>query len=299
METQFSGFQPAGAVVEETIAVKLIFGVLAGLVGTCIVGVVILGLIGVSPNTVPFEVAKALLQIGLVGAAGATLTALTERYQHEREQADKARDAAERRRQHKQDLLNATLTQATESYHAVKRARRLLRARAVTGLGVDAQQYDHHLAAINDAQLEYETLVEDVSTNFTTFSNSTALVAQLRQIELYLHGLIAEYEQHRREEIDRPAHVPLGELPLLDHFLSLRGGRGGEHDERFAIVQGSFREFQRIIRADLMALTEGMADRVEPVAGGSNEHAEKILVRPMTVSNASPQSSRGSTTSTD
>jgi Na+/H+ antiporter NhaB len=100
-------------------------------------------------GTIAFEIAKSLLQPGVVAVVGAVVSLAMTDYQLEQSHMDKDRDRehqdrnkerdVERQRyEYREDLLTSTLSRTVAAYSRAKRARRLLRARsgaAPGGLG--------------------------------------------------------------------------------------------------------------------------------------------------------------------
>ncbi|MBI5084490.1 MAG: hypothetical protein HZB13_07830 [Acidobacteria bacterium] len=185
-------------------------------------------------GSIQFEAAKALLQLSLVSVAGAVLSILVFEYQRERQAIDKAAEVArqdlqvagELRRKnlkYRETLLLSILSKAMAAYGQTKKARRLLRARAIsTRQDVEvvlACQYDTCFDMLNDAQLDLEDLARDVETSAKAFSDSKALVHQLRSMDNYLGELISEFETSRRRFSGGEATLPLTQLPLLADFL--------------------------------------------------------------------------------
>jgi len=101
-----------------------------------------------SPNLYEIEIAKAILQFGVVSVIGTGLSILVFKYQNSQQQfdkdcehrraqedqaADRAREQAEeklerkrKQMEYREDLLKSTLAKMMSSYNAVKTARRLL-----------------------------------------------------------------------------------------------------------------------------------------------------------------------------
>ena len=119
----------------------------------------------IEPDTLWFEIAKTILQVGVVLALGALLSLLTSDYQREQQKAES-----------RQEVLRDILERATTSYNDVKRARRLLRAHAMTkdGTAILAGAYDNQIAAINDAQLQFETMADEIQGAFPDLAVSLA-----------------------------------------------------------------------------------------------------------------------------
>jgi hypothetical protein len=182
----------------------------------------------IQPDSFEREVAKILVQlIGIVLVTGVISAAVAE-YQKER---DRAADLQQR----KDNLLRTMLDETIAAYHDVKQTRRLMRARMWENSGdpIGVDIYDQHLAAINDAQLEFErlarypNLIEDVRINNTQLKDSLDLIEQS------LMNVVNEYERERRNVAG--GSVLLEDLPELVGFMRKRDkmdetGRGWFHD---------------------------------------------------------------------
>ena len=204
-----------------------------------------------------FEVAKALLQLGVVAVIAAALSILTFEYQRrrqredkdrelQREQATKQRDLDRKTLEYREDLLRSILSEATAAYSRAKKARRLLRARAIRGGLVVVDQYDTFLDWLNDAQLELENLARDVETSAQAFTDASAVVKHLRSMDSHLNRLIKEYEGERHRAAGN--ELLLERVPLLDEFLRRAGG-SGTFSQSFV---NPFHAVQKAIRADLL-----------------------------------------------
>ena len=178
---------------------------------------------GSADGTLSFEVAKALLQLGVVAVVGAVVSLLIFEYQRERETIDKDRDRNRKSLEYRETLLLSILSRATDAYGRAKKARRLLRGRATvvkdSASAILADQYDRCFDMLNDAQLELEDIARDVETSGKAFSQPKVLIAQLRLMESYLGTLIGEYEKLRRRFSGDPPSLPLRTLSLLKDFL--------------------------------------------------------------------------------
>lgn len=203
----------------------------------------------VKPQTLEFEVAKSLLQVGVVAVFGAVISLLVFEYQQERQAAEKTRDVHRKQLEYRESLLLSVLSRTMDAYGRVKKARRLIR-----GLGVDydsqllvVMQYDNFFETINWAQLDLETLARDVGTSANAFSNSEQLVEQLRRMEKYLGELISEYEQFRQQLSSGKGSLPLNRLPRLESYIQ----PAGRSEFKSSIVV-PYHEIQRLIRVDLL-----------------------------------------------
>jgi hypothetical protein len=206
--------------------------------------------LNIQHNTLPFEIAKSMLQAGVVSVAVAALTLLTQQHQRRHTVVEKELDEEQRRAEIRTDLLRSAHAQVTEQYNAVKRARRLLRARRLPGDIHSAEHYDEHLAAIVDAQLAFEALIADVNSSAgSVFSDGPALVAELKKVEKYLGDLISEYEEKRSQFLGTPEQLVETDLPVLREFLAKRK-RGSGFDKAIE----AFGKARDLIREDIAAL---------------------------------------------
>lgn len=216
------------------------------------------------PDSFELEIAKAVLQLGVVSVVGAAVSTLVLEHQragqkfdrdreHERDRTERAQEQDRKRLEYREDLLKATLAKTMASYNSVKRARRLLRARAIVArlnsdqLEVLAEPYDEYMELINDAQLDFENLARDVETSKRAFSSPEKLVTALRAMDECLGDLVTEYETVRRRFRETAPRMALDDLPLLAAYLGPT--RGSDFERR---VVHPYHEVQKEIRADLL-----------------------------------------------
>jgi len=218
---------------------------------------------GVEQGHLSFEIAKALIQLGLVAIVGTAISWCVSEYQHEQARMDKARDHKQQgqirareldrqRHEYRDDLLNKTLSRTVSAYASAKRSRRLLRARV--GITSDAPglltivDYDHYMEAVNDAQLELESLKGDVRTSSVAFSKSTEIAAWLKSMEGYLGSVVKEYEGGRHRVATEGAGVRFDQFEKLCDFLGKAESGNGFKEK----VVDPFHFIQEAIRADLL-----------------------------------------------
>lgn len=211
-------------------------------------------------GTISFEVAKALLQIGVVAVFGAAVSWVMSAYQFEQARLDrtrerahqeltKERDLERQRHEYRDDLLKETLSRAVSAYASTKKARRLLRSRVGSeGTGerrVRLTDYDWYMEAVNDAQLEFESLKCDVRTSSPAFSDGESIEAHLETMEQYLGRLIKEYEGNRHIAELESDGVPLALLARLTDFLAKAETKQGFKDsfiDPYHQIQGKIRK---------------------------------------------------------
>lgn len=214
-------------------------------------GVVLLAALGaVDLDTLGDDLAKTLLQLGLVSVGAAVLSWFSYEYQQERLRGEA-----------RQEWLMQLLARATVAYNDVKGARRLLRGRAIApGEGgqeiVYLDDYDDQIDVISKAQLQFETLADEVEVVGATGIPSTAaasLAEEFQKMEDSLQRLVREYQRERAQFSGEPATLGLNRLPQLDAF---RRHLGGEHRddpvEDFAPVRKRFHDIQRLILQELV-----------------------------------------------
>lgn len=228
-----------------------------------------------SPETLEFEVAKSLLQVGVVAVTGGVISLLVFEYRNgrledekqqevKRQQFEKQRDLERKQVEYRDELLRSTLSQAMNAYSQTKKGRRLLRSQALeiqdddTEELVLANRYDAYLEAIIDAQLALENLARDVETSARAFSQSGTVRRSLWDMESYLSDLIGEYEYERKRFSD--GRLALDRLPRLKDFL-LPAEEGSRFKPQFV---APYHKVQRLIRGDLQhtSLPERGAHRV-------------------------------------
>ena len=214
---------------------------------------------GAAQDTVAFEVAKALLQLGVVAVVGAVVSWAVAEYQLEQGRLDKTRDrehqeavkAAELNRlryEYRDELLTTTLRRVVVAYSSAKKARRLLRAHVGVGTGAPAlvriTEYDRYLEMVNDAQLDLESVKGDVRTSAPAFSSAQSIERALESMEQYLGRVVKEYEEHRHVVEQHGAGLQLAKLTKLSDFLgSAQPGNGFKDSviDPYHVVQGAIR----------------------------------------------------------
>ncbi len=229
---------------------------------TFVLAILLIAALRKATSGVPLEVAKALLQVGVVSIAGPIVSWATTDYQSKQDRLEKKRDQRQRRQSKKRDLerqqseyrdelLAGTLSRVVAAYAHTKRARRLLRARAGAVNGgpglVQLEDYDRFLAVVNDAQLELEALKGDVNTSRVAFSDSHSVASLLGSMEEYLGKVVKEYERERHT-VKHSKGVLVAKLKMLSDFLA---HSGNQNLFKLRVVD-SYHNIQRIIRADLL-----------------------------------------------
>jgi hypothetical protein len=122
--------------------------------------------------------------------------------------------------------------------------------------------YDNQIFAINDAQLELETLADDMRSSQSTYGKiSETLAKHFDKIEDSLNLLITEYEQKRGQFHGDTPVLELERLPVLAGFITRsKPARRPQTDELgYPPVHSAFFDVQHVIWREL--LQSGIAKR--------------------------------------
>jgi hypothetical protein len=200
---------------------RLVILSLAALAAICIGTLVALWWADTKPNTLGYELAKALLQLLVVAVVGTALSLATFNYQ-------RSRDHRREIRQRGDELLRTLLNDALGSYHEIKRARRMLRARLWMAGGRESlrtEVYDEQLAAINDAQLDFERLGQLAGIVRDSRVDTSELVRCMDDVEKSVGRLVTEYERNRGTMAPEVAKASIDSLPELQRFIDQSDNR--------------------------------------------------------------------------
>jgi hypothetical protein len=203
-------------------------------------------------GTMAFEIAKSLLQLGVVAVVGAIVTLAMTDYQLEQNRMEKDRDRDHQRYEYREDLLTSTLSRTVSAYSRAKMARRLFRARAGAVVGgpslVRLDDYDRFMEIVNDVQLQLEALKGDLKSSKPAFSNADSLFSHYKSMESYLGHVVKEYEGARHRFPELTSTVPIADLKDLSDFL----GPTTETCKFKKQVVNPYHEIQKAIRADCL-----------------------------------------------
>jgi hypothetical protein len=198
-----------------------------------------------------FELARSLLQVGVVSVSAAVVSILVFNYQRQRDERLRLQrqeaDDCRRNSELIDELLIGTLTRVTASYLSTKRARRTLRAlgryQSAEGEMVRIPVYAEWMARLNDAQLELEAVVSDVRTSLGIYPSARKLLRCLRTMENYLRKLTREYEKQGWRVADCK-DVPLVEMTRLADFIGPAGERKFQtrFAEQYEVLGGAIRD---------------------------------------------------------
>lgn len=212
---------------------------------------------GVAKNTLLFEGAKVLPQVGLVSVAGAVISYMVFRYQQASQRADRDRLEELRRTDARVELLRGVLSTVTSAYADLKRGRRLVRAQGLRpsteGTVIQVQAYDSWMVEVNLVQLKFEQLVQDVASTQEAFGDPEGCIRALKTIEQALHVIIAEFEDER-PMLAEAESVSLSRLRRLKAILARQSDDPQGFADGFFPITSNLWELRRAIRADLSRL---------------------------------------------
>lgn len=167
-------------------------------------------------NSLQDDVFKLLVQLILISGIGGILSLSLAEFTRARE-----------RRQQLRDQQRKAFSDIVESYHEVKRLRRLLRAKAVrmepNGAKdiVDRDEYDKLLQRLNELQLRCEFYVRYAVGNQDIYGAAgPEIVVNLGLAEKFLGKLISEWEDKLVTFSGEPPVQYLAELPKLTQFIA-------------------------------------------------------------------------------
>ncbi|GAB2843272.1 hypothetical protein GCM10027277_08330 [Pseudoduganella ginsengisoli] len=164
----------------------------------------------------PTEIAKSLLQLGVIAAAGHVVSILITKANNERQDLMRA-----------DDLRVALLDRLNESFIDVKKVRRLARATSekvmiggVVYMFIHKTKFHDYLQLLNDAQLELELVSKDVESNKSLFVDAKEVIKRLDMMEEYLNRLVDEYENSSVKTVNDPVDCfPVASFPRLSDLL--------------------------------------------------------------------------------
>lgn len=204
----------------------IIFGAI--IIASIVAIILVLNLYKPTKDTIEFEIVKSLLQILAVLVLGQVVSLVVAMFNIDRQKA-------EARTEFQRDILHRLI----RTYIAVKKHRRLLRAKGLTppytgeiqkDTVVRFDAYDEQMQLINEIELEIEAIRHEVESSPTTFSDSQSLARNLQQMEDYLRKLIKLYEQKHSAFNGEPLKLQLAKINLLpksDFELSDFVGKAG------------------------------------------------------------------------
>jgi hypothetical protein len=213
------------------------------------------------------ELAKSLLQVGVVSVAGTVLSILVFDHQQRVEEDQRARERRENEQQrrgearksdiaYREELLKGTLGRVTASYNSTKRARRKMRAlgqwHTPSGPCIQLTSYDDCMADVNDAQLDLETIKSDVKTSKQAYPSANRMTPHLRSMERYLGELIEEYEEVRSRADVKQRELELSAAPRFADFIGPT--EGSKFAKQYSDAHSAVRA---AVRDDLLSLSKG------------------------------------------
>jgi hypothetical protein len=192
---------------------------------------------------------KLTYQFLLVSVVGGAVSAIYKEFQRQRDEQTKRTEQSAATREAKRTLQRQFLTDGVAAYNAAKKARRLLRAKAIEpgpNAQIHRQPYDDQMQALMDAQLAFEALVERVRASPTLFPG---LESDFDAIEKYLSEILKEYESRLSQFTGTPPTLVLTSAAKLAEFTA-NYSPGSDFDVKFK------QQFDRITKRLQDLITE-------------------------------------------
>jgi hypothetical protein len=123
------------------------------------------------------------------------------------------------------EIQKNILSRLVRNYTAIKKHRRLLRAKALSPAYIGQIQenttvrfdvYDEQMQFINEIELEFENILEEIKSNSDSFSNSKCLIGYVKKMKNYLRDLIKLYEQKLGDFDKETGTLLLSNLKIQD-----------------------------------------------------------------------------------
>lgn len=183
----------------------------------------------VSKDTFGRSITDTLLSIISVSVVGTLLSLLLEDYTRKQSEMEKQKEKRQLLENNRDQYRKEVLQNLNKLYANTKNARRMLRAK---GFAVPYYKneddnkllslavYDLHMDAINDSQLELESIRQEITTNKSCFSDDSLITGSLKAMDEYLGELVSEYEVNRPAFSGNPPTLRIGQLTEMKKFLS-------------------------------------------------------------------------------
>ncbi|PYS99786.1 MAG: hypothetical protein DMF63_09820 [Acidobacteria bacterium] len=236
---------------------KLILTFGSIIIASVVAIVVILSVFKPAKDSIEFEIVKSLLQILTVLVLGQVVSLVIAQFNYNRQKT-------EARTEFQKDVLRRLI----RNYTAIKKHRRLLRAKAVTppydgkfqeNTLVQFDAYDEQMQLINEVELEFENIWQEIESSPDLFSNSKSLAEYIERMKDYLRDLLHLYEQKRGTFSGDPRALLLSDLkcviseietPSTFAFSDLVGDTKGSIFKKDFIKP--YREASKAIREDIL-----------------------------------------------
>ena len=182
-------------------SMKLVLTFGSIIIASVIAIVVILSVFKPTKDSIEFEIVKFLLQILTVLVLGQVVSLVIAQFNYNRQKT-------EARTEFQRDVLRRLV----RNYTAIKKHRRLLRAKAFappysgefqkeTVVQLDA--YDEQMQLINEVELEFENIWQEIESSPDLFSNSKSLAEYVERMKDYLRSCLKTQKGSNRRSIRR------------------------------------------------------------------------------------------------
>lgn len=233
--------------------VVLTFGSI--IIASIIAIAVILTVFKPAKDSIEFEIVKSLLQILTVLVLGQVVSLVIAQFNYNRQKA-------EARTEFQKDILRRLV----RNYTAIKKHRRLLRAKALEPpydgkfqekTVVLFDSYDEQIQLINEVELEIENIWQEIDSSPNLFNNSKSLAEYVERMKDYLRDLLHLYEQKRGTFSGEPRKLLLSDLrSVVNETSSTFKFSDFVGDTKGSIFKAEFikpyREASKAIREDIL-----------------------------------------------
>ena len=182
------------------------------------------------------EIFKLCFQFLLLVVIGGAVTFIFTTNTKIREENTKKKEKEDEKRMEYKKSQHKFHNDFVQSYNSVKLLRRMFRARARILLkdqqgnktiAINTKIYDTQMQELTKLQLQFEFYIDEAKSNPNLFPDpviSNLLQGKIGKMEVYLNGLVGEYEDcykffPNQSYITSDEHIPLTELPVLAEFI--------------------------------------------------------------------------------
>ncbi|HEX3067051.1 MAG TPA: hypothetical protein VHX14_00640 [Thermoanaerobaculia bacterium] len=209
------------------------------------------------------ELVKSLVQVATVLVLGQVFAVVVKDREDERDLASRAMLEDEQRQTALTALRTELLVKLSGAFVRVKGSRRLLRAGALTlpwdkelddKTEIRSAAYNSHMQAINEVELELESLWHQLDATNTESAERVALVGHVKAMKDYLREILHQYEQMMPEFAGANGSLSAARFRDASPDGTLLDLLNPDENTGFKLrfVQ-HFREASRTLRASLLA----------------------------------------------
>lgn len=175
------------------------------------------------------SITDALLTVIAVSVVGTIATLVLSNYNQQQARRDRQAEKRQMQEENQNEYRKEALQKLNKVYAKTKNARRILRAKGFSSQYYKQEDdanllslavYDESMEDLNDGQLELESIIDEMETNRSAFSDPGSLIDKLGKMESYLGDLVSEYEKLRPNFSGNPPVHAIGKMTSLKEFLA-------------------------------------------------------------------------------